>query len=65
MVGMTGCLAGVGATAETGVITYAGAVGGVVGGGVGSAVGAGAAVVGSCALGGAAGYYGADILTYG
>jgi hypothetical protein len=27
----------------------------------GSAVGAGAAVVGSCALGGVAGYYGADI----
>ncbi|OUD03132.1 Wall-associated protein [Streptomyces swartbergensis] len=62
---VTGCVAGVGAAAETGVITYAAAVGGVVGGGVGSAVGAGAAVVGSCALGGAAGYYGADILTYG
>ncbi|MFE1013775.1 RHS repeat-associated core domain-containing protein [Streptomyces sp. NPDC058794] len=30
-----------------------------------SAVGAGAAVVGSCALGGVAGYYGADIITYG
>ncbi|GAB2896803.1 RHS repeat-associated core domain-containing protein [Streptomyces deserti] len=62
---VTGCVAGVGAAAETGAITYAAAVGGVVGGGVGSAVGAGAAVVGSCALGGAAGYYGADILTYG
>ncbi|MER6159536.1 RHS repeat-associated core domain-containing protein [Streptomyces sp. NPDC001868] len=62
---VTGCLAGVGAAAETGVITYAAAVGGVVGAGVGSAVGAGTAVVTSCALGGTAGYYGADILTYG
>ncbi|MGW0649014.1 RHS repeat-associated core domain-containing protein [Streptomyces umbrinus] len=62
---VTGCLAGVGAAAETGVIAYSATVGGVVGAGVGSAVGAGAAVVGSCALGGAAGYYGADILTYG
>ncbi|WP_338018225.1 RHS repeat-associated core domain-containing protein [Streptomyces taklimakanensis] len=62
---VTGCVAGIGAAAETGVITYASAVGGVVGAGVGSAIGAGAAVVGSCALGGAAGYYGADIITYG
>jgi len=62
---VTGCLAGIGAAAETGVITYAATVGGVVGAGVGSAVGAGAAVVGSCALGGVAGYYGADIITYG
>ncbi|NJQ02519.1 hypothetical protein HCK00_18725 [Streptomyces sp. PLAI1-29] len=62
---VTGCLGGIGAAAETGAITYASAVGGVVGAGVGSAVGAGAAVVGSCALGGVAGYYGADIITYG
>jgi RHS repeat-associated protein len=62
---VTGRISGITAAAETGVITYAAAVGGVVGAGVGSAVGAGAAVVGSCALGGAAGYYGAEILTYG
>ncbi len=47
--------AGISAAAETGVITYAGAVGGAVWAGVGSAVGVGTAVVGSCALGGAAG----------
>nr|WP_052414002.1 hypothetical protein [Streptomyces glaucescens] len=61
---VTSCISGITAAAETGVITYAAAVGGVVGAGVGSAVGADAAVVGSCALGGAAGYYGAYILTY-
>lgn len=62
---VSGCVAGVGAAAETGVIAYAAAAGGVVGAGVGSAVGTGAAVVTSCALGGAAGYYGADITSYG
>ncbi|MER7236360.1 RHS repeat-associated core domain-containing protein [Streptomyces olivaceus] len=62
---VSGCVAGISAAAETGAIAYAGAVGGVVGAGVGSAVGVGAAVVGSCALGGAAGYYGAEIVTYG
>ncbi|WP_327187300.1 RHS repeat-associated core domain-containing protein [Streptomyces sp. NBC_01334] len=62
---VTGCLAGVTAAADTGTIAYAAAVGGVVGAGVGSVVGAGVAIVGSCALGGAAGYYGAEILTYG
>ncbi|MFC9061905.1 RHS repeat-associated core domain-containing protein, partial [Streptomyces sp. NPDC057074] len=62
---VSGCVAGISAAAETGAIAYAGAVGGVVGAGVGSAVGVGAAVVGSCALGGAAGYYGAEIITYG
>ncbi|MEU5756832.1 RHS repeat-associated core domain-containing protein [Streptomyces sp. NPDC047829] len=62
---VSGCVSGIGAAASTGTIQYAAAVGGVVGAGVGSAVGAGAAVVGSCALGGAAGYYGADIITYG
>ncbi|MFC7820063.1 MULTISPECIES: RHS repeat-associated core domain-containing protein [unclassified Streptomyces] len=62
---VSGCVSGVGAAASTGTIQYAAAVGGVVGAGVGSAVGAGAAVVGSCALGGVAGYYGADIITYG
>ncbi|NKI40789.1 RHS repeat-associated core domain-containing protein [Streptomyces physcomitrii] len=62
---VSGCVAGISAAAETGSIAYAGAVGGAVGAGVGSAVGAGAAVVGSCALGGTAGYYGAEILTYG
>ncbi|MFE4215604.1 RHS repeat-associated core domain-containing protein [Streptomyces sp. NPDC056844] len=61
----SGCLAGVGAAAETGAIGYAAAAGGVAGAGVGSAVGATAAVVGSCALGGVAGYYGADIISYG
>ncbi|MFF7878973.1 RHS repeat-associated core domain-containing protein [Streptomyces californicus] len=62
---VSGCVAGIGAAAETGTIGYAAAAGGAVGAGVGSAVGAGAAVVGSCALGGVAGYYGADIITYG
>ncbi|WP_437060710.1 RHS repeat-associated core domain-containing protein [Streptomyces sp. enrichment culture] len=62
---VSGCVAGISAAAETGAIAYASAVGGVVGAGVGSAVGVGAAVVGSCALGGAAGYYGAEIVTYG
>ncbi|MGQ4469546.1 RHS repeat-associated core domain-containing protein [Streptomyces violaceoruber] len=62
---VSGCVSGIGAAASTGTIQYAAAVGGVVGAGVGSAVGAGAAVVGSCALGGVAGYYGADVITYG
>ncbi|MFC8998390.1 RHS repeat-associated core domain-containing protein [Streptomyces rochei] len=62
---VSGCVSGIGAAASTGTIQYAAAVGGVVGAGVGSAVGAGAAVVGSCAVGGVAGYYGADIITYG
>nr|WP_308288202.1 RHS repeat-associated core domain-containing protein [Streptomyces corallincola] len=60
-----GCVAGIGAAAETGAIGYAAAVGGVVGAGVGSAVGAGAAVIGSCALGAVAGYYNTDLITYG
>ncbi|MDX2622756.1 hypothetical protein PV356_25045 [Streptomyces sp. WI03-5b] len=47
---VSGCVAGIGAAAETGTIGYAAAAGGVVGAGFGSAVGAGAAVVGSCAL---------------
>ncbi|GAA5207209.1 hypothetical protein GCM10023323_21780 [Streptomyces thinghirensis] len=62
---VSGCVSGIGAAAQTGTIGHAAAVGGVVGAGVGSAVGAGAAVVGSCALGGVAGSYGADIITYG
>ncbi|MGW7282737.1 hypothetical protein ACWGIV_31570 [Streptomyces sp. NPDC054844] len=62
---VSGCVSGIGAAASTGTIQYAAAVGAVVGAGVGSVVGAGAAVVGSCALGGVAGYYGADIITYG
>ncbi|MGA5732040.1 RHS repeat-associated core domain-containing protein [Streptomyces seoulensis] len=60
-----GCVAGISAAADTGAITYAAAVGGVVGAGVGSAVGAGAAIIGSCALGGAAGYYNTDLISYG
>lgn len=53
----TGCLAGLGAASESGIIQAAG----VFGGGVG-AVGA---AVGSCALGGAMGYAGMDIISYG
>ncbi|MFF7965497.1 RHS repeat-associated core domain-containing protein [Streptomyces sp. NPDC007903] len=60
-----GCVAGISAAADTGAITYAAAVGGVVGAGVGSAVGAGAAIIGSCALGGVAGYYNTDLISYG
>ncbi|MGA4798987.1 RHS repeat-associated core domain-containing protein [Streptomyces lavendulocolor] len=53
----TGCIAGLGAASETGIIQAAG----VFGGGIG-AVGA---AVGSCALGGAMGYAGMDIISYG
>lgn len=53
----TGCVAGLGAASETGIIQAAG----VFGGGIG-AVGA---AVGSCALGGAMGYAGMDIISYG
>ncbi|MFJ4343673.1 RHS repeat-associated core domain-containing protein, partial [Streptomyces sp. NPDC088915] len=53
----TGCIAGLGAASETGIIQAAG----VFGGGIG-AVGA---AVGSCAVGGAMGYAGMDIISYG
>ncbi|WP_073216959.1 hypothetical protein [Streptomyces sp. NBRC 110465] len=50
----TGCIAGLGAASETGIIQAAG----VFGGGIGAAVG-------SCAVGGAMGYAGMDIISYG
>ncbi|MFE3429705.1 hypothetical protein [Streptomyces sp. NPDC059171] len=53
----TGCIAGLGAASETGIIQAAG----VFGGGIG-AVGA---AVGSCAVGGVMGYAGMDIISYG
>ncbi|MEV6810506.1 RHS repeat-associated core domain-containing protein, partial [Streptomyces sp. NPDC051129] len=52
---VTGCLSGIGAASTSGVTELASAFG---------PVGTGAAIVGSCAVGGVAGYYGADIITY-
>lgn len=52
-----GCIAGIGAAAETGIIQAASVFGGPVG-----TVGA---VVASCAVGGAMGYAGMDIISYG
>jgi uncharacterized protein RhaS with RHS repeats len=60
----TGCIGAVGLAADTGVIAYAGAVGGAAGAGV-EAVGVTAAVVGSCAVGAVAGYNNTEILHYG
>ncbi|KOX32074.1 MULTISPECIES: RHS repeat-associated core domain-containing protein, partial [unclassified Streptomyces] len=53
---VTGCVAGIGAAAETGVLAYASLYG---------PVGTGFALVGSCAVGGFLGYNNADIISYG
>ncbi|WP_345669848.1 RHS repeat-associated core domain-containing protein [Streptomyces similanensis] len=52
---VTGCISGVGAASTSGVTELASVFG---------PVGTATAVIGSCAVGGAAGYYGADIITY-
>lgn len=52
---VTGCISGIGAASTSGVTELASAFG---------PLGTATAVVGSCAVGGVAGYYGADILTY-
>jgi RHS repeat-associated protein len=53
----TGCLAGIGAAGETGIIATAGIMAGPWG--------TAAAVVGSCAVGGFLGYNNADLISYG
>ncbi|MFF7196894.1 RHS repeat-associated core domain-containing protein, partial [Streptomyces sp. NPDC008079] len=53
---VSGCLAGVGAASESGIIMYASIYG---------PVGTGTAVVASCGVGVAASKYGADIISYG
>ncbi|MER6469747.1 RHS repeat-associated core domain-containing protein [Streptomyces collinus] len=52
---VTGCLSGIGAASTSGALEFASAFG---------PWGTGAAIVGSCAVGGIAGYYSADIITY-
>ncbi|WP_393073299.1 RHS repeat-associated core domain-containing protein [Streptomyces sp. LN704] len=52
---VTGCLSGIAAPSTSGVTEFASVFG---------PAGTAAAVIGSCAVGGVAGYYGADLITY-